>query len=280
MGVALVRRGEADWEEAGVGVIGSVGSLWRFPVKSMAGETLESAWLGFAGLYGDRIFAFSSDRAEAGFPWLTAREQRRMLLFRPRFRDREAAARPPNLAAAMAEAPGLSPAYADAREMMLDVELPSGEVLAIDDPRLAERLNERLGRRHVLRLLRSDRAFTDCRPLSLCSTATVARLERELGREVDPRRFRANMWFELGDGPGGAEDALVGRRLKVGPKAEITILERDPRCAMITLDPATAERDPSILAHISRSHDGKTGVYAAVLVEGMVAAGDSVALLD
>lgn len=203
-----------------------------------------------------------------------------MLLFRPRFRNQEMASVPPNLEEALAEAPGLSPAYATPDDFLVDVELPTGEILTIDDPALLVRLNDHLGREHSLELLRSDRAFTDCRPLSLCSTATVARLEQELGFPVDKRRFRANLWLDLEGGRGFAEDSFIGKRLKIGDKAEVAVLEQDPRCAMITLDPETATRDPSILAHVRKAHGGMTGLYAAVLVEGLLATGDTVALLD
>jgi uncharacterized protein YcbX len=67
-------------------IIGKVESLWRYPVKSMRGEALKEAFVGFAGVYGDRMFAFRSSAAPAGFPWLTGREEREMLLYRPRFR--------------------------------------------------------------------------------------------------------------------------------------------------------------------------------------------------
>lgn len=261
-------------------VVGRVESLWRYPVKSMAGEELERAWLGFAGVYGDRVAVFSSDQASPGFPWLTAREQRRMLLFRPRFRNPVAASEPPNLAEALAEAPGLSPLYPGQDALMIDVELPDGEVLTIDDPALLQRLGERLGREHRIRLLRSERAFTDCRPLSLLSTATVDALSEEMGKPVDKRRFRANVYLEL-DGEGfPGEDTWIGRRIRIGEKAEISILEKDPRCAMITLDPDSAERDPSILNHVLKQHAGTTGIYAAVLVEGTLETGDPVTLLD
>ena len=258
-------------------MIGTVESLWRYPVKSMAGEVLDRAWLGFAGIYGDRVAAFSSDQASPGFPWLTAREQRRMLLLRPRFRDPVAASQPPNLAEALAEAPGLSPLYED---LAIDVELPDGEVLAIDDPVLQQRLGEHLGREHRIRLLRSERAFTDCRPLSLLSTATVAALSKELARPIDKRRFRANVYLELDGESSLAEDTWIGRRLRIGKKVEVSILEKDPRCAMITLDPDSAERDPSILNHVLKHHAGTTGVYAAVLVEGLLETGAPVMLVD
>ena len=80
--------------------IGTVESLWRYPVKSMRGEEMEELFAGFAGVYGDRLFAFHSATARPGFPYLTARDQRQMLRYRPRFRDPAKSVAPPNLAAA------------------------------------------------------------------------------------------------------------------------------------------------------------------------------------
>ena len=54
-------------------VAGHVESLWRYPVKSMRGEELPEAFIGFSGVYGDRVYAFRSSAATAGFPNLTAR---------------------------------------------------------------------------------------------------------------------------------------------------------------------------------------------------------------
>src|SRR5208282_6352628 len=67
-------------------LVGHVESLWRYPVKSMRGEKLESAFIGFSGVYGDRLYAFQNSAAPAGFPYLTGRELEQMLLHQPRFR--------------------------------------------------------------------------------------------------------------------------------------------------------------------------------------------------
>ena len=75
--------------------IGKVDSLWRYPVKSMRGEELEELFAGFPGIYGDRVFAFRSSANHKGFPYLTARDQRRLLQYRPRFRNPEKAALSP-----------------------------------------------------------------------------------------------------------------------------------------------------------------------------------------
>ena|SRR5436190_22920627 len=77
-------------------LVGTVESLWRYPVKSMRGEELDEAFFGFSGMYGDRLFAFRSTAAPKGFPFLTGREQEEMLLYRPRFRHPERAGKPPN----------------------------------------------------------------------------------------------------------------------------------------------------------------------------------------
>ena len=67
---------------------------------------------------------------------------------------------------------------------------------------------------------------------------------------------------------GFAEDEFVGRTLRIGSKVVIAVLERDPRCAMITIDPDTSARNTAILGGVTKAHDGKAGVYGAVLVEG------------
>ena len=69
--------------------IGTVHSVWRYPVKSMRGEELNEAFVGFSGIYGDRLFAFRSAASPRGFPYLTGREQHEMLRYRPRFRSPE-----------------------------------------------------------------------------------------------------------------------------------------------------------------------------------------------
>ena len=257
-------------------IIGKVESLWRYPVKSMRGEGLDEAFVSYAGFYGDRLYAFKGAARPKGFPYLTGREQARMLLYRPRFRHPDRAAKPPNWAEAQDIGPGLNPISADPADLTVDVETPSGDVLLVDDPALIRELGEGLGEPEGLTLLRSERAMTDCRPVSLFSIQTAYRLGEELGTSLDKRRFRANIFMDLASMPGFAEDEFVGRTLRIGSKTVISVLERDPRCAMITIDPDTAERNTAILGRVTKAHDGKAGVYGAVLVEGVVRVGDDI----
>ena len=70
----------------------------------------------------------------------------------------------------------------------------------------------------------------------------------------------------------------MGETLKIGERLEIKIIERDPRCKMITLDPDTAEASPKLLRHVAKNHGGDAGVFAAVLREGRVNKGDTISL--
>jgi len=246
----------------------------------MSGEALPEAFMGFSGFYGDRCYAFRNSAARKGFPYLNANVQQTMLLCHPQFRHAERAAKPPNLTEANSIAPGATPANAEPDDLILDVVTPSGAVVAIDDPALIEMLKEGLRGENHLTLVRSDRALTDCRPISLISLQTVRQIEKELGIPMDKRRFRANIYLDLTSDYGFAEDALVGRKLRIGSRAVMAVLERDPRCKMISLDPDTSEHNPEILRQVAQAHDAFAGVYCAVLVEGILTKGDSIEVVD
>ena len=261
-----------------MGIIGKVESLWRYPVKSMRGEELDEAFAGYSGIYGDRLFAFRSSANHKGFPYFTAREQRRLLQYRPRFRYPDKATRPINLIEA--ESRNANPLVADLTELVVDVETPDGKTVAINDPTLIEMLRADVDQRHQVTLMQSQRALTDCRPVSVFSLQSAQQLAEETGTRVDKRRFRANVYVDLTSANGFAENDLVGRSVKIGRKAVISILERDARCVIITLDPDTGEQAPAILKKVAQAHDGMAGVYGAVLVEGMMHKGDPVELLE
>ena len=261
-------------------IIGKVESLWRYPVKSMRGEELDEMFAGYAGVYGDRLFAFSSSASPKGFPFFTGRDQRQMLRYQPRFRNPEKAERPINQIEADSLPPGVTPLYADPEDLMVDVETPAGNTVAIDDPALIEMLRQEIDDKHHLTLLRSERALTDCRPLSIFAVQSAKKLGDETGVAVDKRRFRANVYLDLTSSDGFVENEFVGKSLRIGSKVVVSVLERDPRCMMITLDPDTAEKTPAILKAVAQGHEGMAGVYGAVLVEGTLRKGDPVELLD
>jgi uncharacterized protein len=259
-------------------IIGTVESLWRYPVKSMRGEELDEAFASYSGIYGDRLFAFKSSANHKGFPYFTARDQRKLLQYRPCFRYPDKAARPINLVEA--ESRDANPLLADLAELIVDVATPDGKTIAIDDPSLIEMLRTNVDQKHQVTLMRSQRAMTDCRPVSIFSLQSAQQLADETGTQVDKRRFRANVYVDLTSAKPFGENELVGRSVRIGSKVVITILERDPRCVIITLDPDTCETTPAILKKVAQAHDGMAGVYGAVLEEGMLHKNDTVELLE
>jgi uncharacterized protein YcbX len=251
-------------------VVGRVESLWRYPVKSMRGEELREAYLTAKGVYGDRRYAFLSTGARKDFPYFTAREQHEMLLHRAWYRHPEKMVRPQG-----------ELSLADGA---IEVETPGGERLAVDDPRLIELLRGGLRewqqRRHQVMLIQSDNPVVDTRPLSLFSLQTVRRLSEEVGEELDKRRFRANVYVDLASGKGFEEDEWVGRKLRIGGEAVVEILKRTKRCKLITLDPDTSEPNTAIMKRVALEHELRAGISAGVVVEGMIAVGDEIRLVD
>ncbi len=235
--------------------VGKVESLWRYPVKSMRGEQMHTAFAGFAGMRGDRIYALHDAAAPADFPYLTARQRAHMLLFHPRFR------------------------HGSEHPAELVVETPAGQILSIDDPALLSLLSADLDDRHNITLMRSEHALTDAYPVSLFSIQTAWQLARDLEAPIDKRRFRANIYLDLDTAGGFGEDRFVGHSLQVGTQVVLTILDRDPRCKIVTLDPDTTKANPKVIKHLARAHQTRAGVYAAVQVEGTIHQGDEVRLL-
>jgi uncharacterized protein YcbX len=235
-------------------IIGTIDSLWRYPVKSMRGEELTELFAGFGGVRGDRLFAFHSSASPTEFPYFTGRDQRQMIRYRPHLNGPDGS--------------------------MVDIETPNGKSFTIDDPALIEDLRAGLEGGHELTLLRSERAMTDCQPLSIFSVQTARKIGKETGMAIDKRRFRANIYVDLVSTDGFAEDEFVGRKIRLGSKVIVSVIKRDGRCMMITLDPDTAEKSPAVLKTVAQAHEGMAGIYAAVVVEGIVRKGDSLELLD
>ena len=259
-------------------VVGTIDSIWRYPVKSMRGEELDEVFVAFAGLMGDRVYGIVKGGGNPGFPWHTARDQESLLLYQPRYKNNDATLKPEHLKAAQGMAPGINPLYPETEQFSVEVETPKGETYNLGDGAFLEHLKT-LTDDQTLSLKFTQRSQYDCRPLALFSLQLCDLLSQELEMEIDKRRFRANFYVNWNeDKP--YETELVGKRLKIGEMLEISVLERDPRCKMITLDPDTSEANPAVIKHVNNAHEGFAGVYGAVLVEGVVKAGDPVEVIS
>jgi uncharacterized protein YcbX len=214
--------------------IGQLSILRRYPVKSMAGEDMEEARVSFAGLIGDRAFAFIDNRNRSNFPWMTARQGRELILFRPRFLD----------------PPPLEEQNPDAASYATEVITPEGERFRMGDSQFTQYLEERFGR--SLRLRFSERCQTDAQPISLLGLGTVSALSKETGMDLDTRRFRANFYVRWDNDQPYYEDELIGHELRIGDTVTVQLMKKDERCVMITLDPDTAVPAPAVLQNVLR----------------------------
>ena len=241
---------------------------------------MPEAYVDFAGVLGDRLYAVHHAGATRAFPFFTARSRKEMLTFRPKFRRPELTLAPDNLTEAETRGPGLTPLFRSREELALEIEAPNGQILSASDPALPGLIAGDQINASDLSLIRSDRAITDCRPLSLLATQTIDGIGRAVGVTLDKRRFRENLYLDLHSAESFAEDAFVGRRLRIGARLTLHILERNIRCRMIGIDPDSLDENPDILRHIAETHDNRAGVYAAVLVAGLVRPGDELVLED
>ncbi len=238
--------------------VGTVASLWRYPIKSMGGERVAEIHAAPRGLRGDRRLAFTSAGAPVGKPMLSGEERHRMLLCSARF---------------------LTPPEGDAPPAPETVEIttPAGIAGRADDPELIPALQSGLAKQNHMWLTEDNDPFMECRPVALMSNATLTQLEAELGSPLAARRFRENIFLDLPDLPGFAEDAFVGRTLRIGG-AEITVKERDPRCRIITVDPATGALLPELMRLVAARHESRAGIYGVATKPGFISEGDPVLL--
>ena len=120
--------------------------------------------------------------------------------------------------------------------------------------------------------------FTDTpeKCLSLIGLASVTDLERVMRADVDPLRFRANIYFE--GAPAWAEFDWIGKEIEIGP-ARLRVTARIGRCAATSVNPVTAPRDMNVVKALQRGCGPiDMGVYAEVIGGGEIATGDRITL--
>jgi len=234
--------------------IGEVEALFRYPVKSMAGERVEGAELGWHGLSGDRRLALRRLEDRGGFPWLQASKLPDLVRFAPVRRG-----------------------AADDDDLPTHVRTPEGEELELFGEELAMEVSRRHG--GPVQMMYLDRGIFDEASVSLIASATIDEVGRLAGRAVEARRFRPNILIASLRSVPFEEDEWVGGVLSFGEGSDapaIVITNRDERCSMVSLDPDTARPDADVLKAIVRVRDNKAGVYGAVLRRGRLTVEQSV----
>jgi MOSC domain-containing protein len=230
--------------------IGWIEAIFRYPVKSMRGERLDSATLGWHGLEGDRRVALRRLDDRGGFPWLSASKLPELVLFTPRWRE------------------GPTPSH---------VVTPEGQEIVL----FGDALAADVGRRHgaPVEPMWLDRGVFDEASISVITSATIGEVCSLAGRASDVRRFRPNVLVRSARETPFEEDEWVGGDLSFGegsnaPRVSVTL--RDVRCAIVNVDPDDGSIDPEMLKTAVRANQNHAGVYATVTHLGGLEVGQRV----
>ena len=232
---------------------GTVVALFRYPVKSMHAEALEKAELHWTWLHGDRQYAFVKASDTTAFPWLTGRDVPALVLYQARY-----------------VAPG------NPRHSAVRVVAPDGMEYDLRDPGLTAQLTEAAGGKVLL--MRLGRGAFDAMPISVMTTTMHRAIGNKHGSCVSLARFRANVVIRPDD-PAVTEQHWVGLSLAFGDQSNAARLSLDwpiPRCAMVGIDPVTADRDPSVVRTVVQRFGNKVGAYCSVQAPGTIKLGDRV----
>ena len=231
-------------------MVGVVQELRRYPVKSMAAESLQDASVSWHGFAGDRRWAFVRPGMErSGFPWLTIREKPDLWRHEAYFTD---------------------PSDVESSRTM--VRTPDGLELEVTDPVLARRLGE------GIRVLKVYSGIFDTFPLSLLTVQSVKGLSNLVQQTLTPLRFRPNILIDSSDADPFPEDGWAGAILRVGG-LRCRLDKRDKRCMMVNIDPTnTTLMNPAILRTIAKERNAHFGMYGTTVEPGWVSLGDPVVL--
>jgi MOSC domain-containing protein len=221
--------------------LASVVEIWRYPVKSMAGERLDACAITDRGLEGDRRWAFIDRSPARDGKWFNIKQHAPLMTYHARLVDGA-----------------------------LDLAAPDGSSVALDEA-LVRSFEAEAQRPIELRELPGENF--DAAHVLIVNLATVQAFAHEAGMPIDHRRFRANLYIE-GLEP---EEELrwLGRVIRAGD-AELEVVDRCERCKVITMDPDTTVATPALLRLLVERHDERLGMYCRVARPGRVSVGDFV----
>jgi uncharacterized protein YcbX len=236
--------------------IGHVEAIFRYPVKSMGGERLEAATLGWHGIDGDRRLAFLRMDKRGGMPWLTATQLPDLLRFAPQPRENGAHGDVPT-----------------------HIRTPEGEEMAVFGKDLAADVERRYGA--PVEMMKLNHGIFDEASISVIASDTVHGIGRLAGRSLDLRRFRPNIVVRLLRPSTFQEDEWLGGELSFGEGDDapvIAVTMRDLRCSMVNLDPDTASPAPEVMKAVVGANQNNAGIYGTVTRVGRLKVGQTILL--
>ena len=234
--------------------LGQVEAIFRYPVKSMAGQRLDVADIGWHGIDGDRRLALRRTQDQSGFPWLTATKLPELLLFTPLRNENGVQG-----------------------DLATHVRTPEGRELPVFGDELAAEIERRHG--GPVQMMHLRNGIFDDASISVIGTDTVGEIARLAGIDPDVRRFRPNIVVRPLRPHPLQEDEWVGGVLLFGEPGDgpcISVTMRDLRCSMVNFDPDSAHSTPRVIKSIVRTNQNNAGVYGTVLRTGRLAVGETV----
>jgi uncharacterized protein len=266
--------------------LGSVVSLWRYPVKSMLGEELNASEVTDLGLLGDRAYAVVDSADGKAASAKNPRKWPTLFDFRAVFAEPERlAANKRAVRITLPDGTTVTSDQADVNQILSkafdrEVTLRAADGDALDAEGYWPDMEGLAHRNTVSEFTMPEGTFFDSGMVHILTTATLERL-RELypqGR-FETRRFRPNVVVQLGSGETGfAENAWIGRTVAIGADVRMNVTGPCGRCVMTTLPQGDLPRDPGILRTVAQHNHANAGVYAAVLCGGTIRRGDAIRL--
>jgi uncharacterized protein YcbX len=235
--------------------IGHIEAIFRYPVKSMRGEQLETAQLGWHGVDGDRRFGLRRINDHGGFPYLTASKLPELVLFTPHTQN------------------------GNEQQVPTHVRTPDGNDLPLFAPELTAEIERRHGA--PVEMMQFKNGIFDEACISVIASDTIHEIGRLAGCTLDIRQFRPNIVVRLLQPGIFQEDQWLGGSLSFGNTDDapaVSVTMRDIRCGMVNLDPDSAASAPELFKTIVRVNQSTAGIYATVTRIGRLAVGQTIFL--
>ena len=267
-------------------ISGNVVSLWRYPVKSMLGEELNSSYVTELELEGDRAYAVIDQETGKVASAKNPRKWGTLFDFRAAFVDpiqnidniprvRITLPDGTNIFSDQKDAGSILSGVLgrDVRIMSANLERPTYEEYWPNVDGLAQR-------EKVTDELMPSQTFFDIAVIHILTTPSINRL-RQLYPEgrFEVRRFRPNIVIDTEFGEKDfIENSWVGKNILIGNQVLLKITVRCTRCVMTTLPQGDLPKDLGILRTVANFNQVTMGVYASVLRGGIIRRGDIVTL--
>ncbi len=267
--------------------IGSVASLWRYPVKSMMGEEIRFTEIADRGILGDRAYALvdieTGKIVSAKNPrkWPNLFSYYSSYLETPQGSNNIPPVRMTLPSGAMVDSTQLDIntvlSASLGRAVRLESQVPQTPKLEEYWPDMVE-----LDNRDIV----TDEAmpagtFFDLAILHILTTSTIEKLSRLYpeGR-FEVRRFRPNIVVQANtDQPDFVENSWIGKTLFIGDEVQLKITEPCPRCVMTILAQGDLPKDPGILRAAAQNNNAQVGVYASVVQAGTIRSDDEIRMV-